>query len=833
MVHYTSQRTTFSYASQHVTITLALMQIGTWSAQVPIHSHKTNASDSPGSFLDTSMTQQDTFANFSILLGGFGPTSGGDDPDITAKEIFWASSRSWKQFISVSANPQTSIEDLRKARKLGWVPVMTMPSNPARQTREHTERGKPLPNMTEAVAAQRSSTMPMKDTILVNTSTVDALGEQKQLVWEYLQEDDSCGTGVAHDLLTARDENIASSALPLSSTYAHQKWTEYLDAAKISTRRDNLSAGFTMSAKFGFPTSAHAVAASGADILILERMNDDVGSLAVGLPFTRGAAAQHGASWGIDFSLWWGVINGCVQDLPADIYVRALLLAYVGGAHIVEMEGCGWMTNATASGGPNAIAHAVDTFGTFVADVLPPSARGVHDARVALVLPTANGWSENPSWARTSGVRWNIADVPLSNRGERGIDGIFSIAYPGTDRFSYFAFPFGLFKNNTFPPPSPFARSAITPTYAPNANRDVLYRTGPLPFGKFSDRNEAHEWMHASNANPALYRPMVDTHWGDIIDVLVNGSVWVNENSSASARIRFPPTHDVIVWTGDGTLPAESATSMRDFIASTGRTLVVAAGTVTPAHESLTGVAFTGGLLAARAWEWLAGSANDSSTLTPTSTPTPERKNEALLVAEVADIARTNVSVVARSVPEGIPLVVRHGVGSGAVITCLVPWFEGSGGMSQLATLVLERVIQQVQPVSIAQPLLAPPLAWTSSVAPLPSTADGGGMEDEPTVQRIVVAANNAGGVWAGALHVEVPSWHVDTHRRCTRAACRVLFSGVSGTNTVECTPSATRVGSDMAWPRERTAGRTVVTASARVDARDVVVFGAWCTAYA
>lgn len=194
--------------------------------------------------------------------------------------------------------------------RLGWVPVMTMPSNPARQTREHTERGKPLPNMTEAVAAQRQSVStvnsPRGVTATRDNHTIAARQSprtgrssketgssaatatltpwlQDTLVWEYVQEDDSCGTGVVHDLLVARDECKATSALPLSSVRASQVWRDYLRDAMLSAHGHNLSAGFTMSAKFGFPTSAHAIAASGADVLVLERMNDDVGSLAVGM----------------------------------------------------------------------------------------------------------------------------------------------------------------------------------------------------------------------------------------------------------------------------------------------------------------------------------------------------------------------------------------------------------------------------------------------------------------------------------------------------------------------------------------------------------------------
>ena len=114
---------------------------------------------------------------------------------------------------------------------------------------------------------------------------------------------------------------------------------------------------------------------------MLERDNDDVGSLTVGMAWLRGAAAQHGTAWGIDLSLWWGVINGCVQDLPASLHLRTMFMAYLSGATLLEIEGCGWLDTDAA---PLPISQAVDTFGSFVQDVLPPSQRGAPMPHITL-----------------------------------------------------------------------------------------------------------------------------------------------------------------------------------------------------------------------------------------------------------------------------------------------------------------------------------------------------------------------------------------------------------------------------------------------------------------
>ena len=165
----------------------------------------------------------------------------------------------------------------------------------------------------------------------------------------------------------------------------------------------------------------------------------------------------------------------------------------------------------------DAISNAVDQFGDFASHALPAWQRGKSDAVVALLLPSDHGWDERPSWANTA-VSWNYADLP-TRRGGRSIDGIFSAAFPGTDRFSYFAFPFGAFGDGgPKDPPSPFARSAITPKYAPD-RADVHYATSPLPFGVFESRQAASAYMKSTMADPSSQRPMVDTRWGGIIDV--------------------------------------------------------------------------------------------------------------------------------------------------------------------------------------------------------------------------------------------------------------------------------------------------------------------------
>ena len=80
----------------------------------------------------------------------------------------------------------------------------------------------------------------------------------------------------------------------------------------------------------GFPGNTHSVAPF-CDIILVERANDDVGSYATSIPFLRGAATQFNIKFGIDLSLWWGVIDGCVgssNSMPGKLHERIMYVVF-------------------------------------------------------------------------------------------------------------------------------------------------------------------------------------------------------------------------------------------------------------------------------------------------------------------------------------------------------------------------------------------------------------------------------------------------------------------------------------------------------------------------
>ena len=153
--------------------------------------------------------------------------------------------------------------------------------------------------------------------------------------------------------------------------------------------------------------------------------NDDVDDLQTAIAFARGASKQYGCKWGIDLSLWWGVIHGCVQNLEPSFHRRNLFISYFSGTQAYRIEGGGLSLNPGTTT-PNKLGEAFDKFFTFASQTHP----GQIETPVAIVLPEDNGWITPPYW-RTNNEAWNYARIPY-RPGDRGIDGFFGAAFPGS-----------------------------------------------------------------------------------------------------------------------------------------------------------------------------------------------------------------------------------------------------------------------------------------------------------------------------------------------------------------------------------------------------------------
>jgi len=583
----------------------------------------------------------------------------------------------------VASRPEVSDAMLEEVRKRGWRAVVTMLAHPGTCARQWKRWNVPVPDA-DAVLARFKRTF----------------GDN--FAWEVFTEDDSAGVAFPGVLLREQPKTYEAAAALFDAYIA-----EAMDAA--NRHRDIERWG-----RSGYVSSVHSLAAQGLDQIMVERANDDVEDLQTAIAFARGAARQFECKWGIDFSLWWGVINGCVHGLPSLFHKRNFYMTYFGGADAVSIEG-GDLLYDLKNGKPHVLGQTLEEFGRFTRSMT----RGEAETPVAVVLPEANGWITPPYW-RTNCEAWNYARIPY-RQGYRGMDAFFAMAYPGSN-YAMDPFPFGRHGSEN-PPASPFALSCVTPEFAPRP--DNVYEAEPvLPFGRYADRNQAREDLYQRSVETSPYRPMADTSWGDIIDVL-----------TASASDHVLCRYKVVVLLGPVRLEKSLKTRLEAYVKQ-GGILLLAAGVAGPNDTDLCGVEIMPELRAGSAWRWEAGAF----------------AREPFRYCPAKATPGANVRILAQTA-NGSPLIARHWLGQGQVYTCMTPWFEGGVAMAGAAERMFDEVIGSVQPVTIE----GLPLSWVSS-----KRRDG----------LIIALANNSDIKWNGLIRVR--------SLEASTTSCRELLTGES-----------------------------------------------------
>lgn len=577
----------------------------------------------------------------------------------------WLSEGGWCTHIS--SRPESTDAMLEEVQRRGWRAVVTMLAHPGTRARQWSAWNLPVPDTDEVITRYKR-----------------LFGGN--FAWEVFTEDDSAGVAFPQTLLREQPKTYAQ-AKTLFDSYVAEVMQE------ANRHRDVERWG-----RPGYASATHALAAQGLDCIMVERANDDVEDLQTGIAFARGAARQFGCKWGIDFSLWWGVISGCVQDLPALYHKRSLYLTYFSGADNVSLEGGDLLYNLEAKK-PFALGQTLDEFGRFLRTV----GRGEAEAPVAVLLPEGHGWMTPPYW-RTTNEAWNYARLPY-RQGYRGVDGFFRTAYPGSG-YAMDPFPFGRYASDKTPA-SPFALSCVTPEYAPYPE-NIFEAEPPLPFGRYADRDAARADVQARHLESSPYRPMGNSRWGDIIDVL-----------TACASKDVLSRYQLVVLLGPVVLDDDLRARLRDYVES-GGILLAAAGVLGPADASFCGLCIEPELRAGRAWRWQS-----------------EREvYEPFRYCPSKTAAGADVEVLAQA-SSGEPLAARNRVGKGYVYTCTTPWFEGAdAAIAEHAVRLLDNVMEGVQPVAVD----GVPVEWLSQRS-----------ADEYTV----VLANNGEGEWSGTVTVK------------------------------------------------------------------------------
>ncbi len=501
---------------------------------------------------------------------------------------------------------------------------------------------------------------------------------------QFFMEDDSAGVGFSAAYLRTPPATHGEAMAMLDG---------YLDVAMQEAR---LFPDVKIWAMAGFAGTSHHYARHGAQGIIVERANDDVDDLQTAIAFARGAARQFDCRWGIDLSLWWGVIHGCVQDLPASLYTRHLWLSYISGAQVFRIEGGDLLVRPD---GPTEVATAIDAFAQIARTITP----GQVDAPVAVILPRDHGWMTPPYW-RTANESWNYARLPY-RQGDRGMDGFFGVAFPGAV-YAQDPFPTGAYQEDD-PPASPFSLACVTPEFAPSPDK-IFNAEPPIPFGKYSNRKEAQRDFLENRIDPSPWRPMGDSRWGDIVDILTD--------DVAADVLQY---YKVIVLLGQVKLEPVLREALTTY-ARAGGSIIIPAGVAGPGDEDLCGVSIQPELRVGRSWQWEnAPAVHEVFRYCPSHIP----ETTAPMTTTLA------------TTPDGHPLAIRHALGKGVVYTCLLPWFEaGNTPIAQVAIRLLDEVVKPLQPVHVE----GPPAAWLST--------------HDAEKHRTVVISNNNDHAWQGVI---------------------------------------------------------------------------------
>ncbi len=572
----------------------------------------------------------------------------------------WLQQRGWCWGVEVPADMKDADFERVTSRNMRAIPQLH--AHPETRAWHWSRRGQSTPNLTECVEKARRF----------------APGSP---LMQMFMEDDSAGVGFSARLLRKKPKSYAK---------AKEMWDQYLDEAMTEVRR---FPDLDVWGMIGFARSAHDYGRHGVDCVIVERSNDDIEDLQTAVAFARGASRQYGCEWGIDLSLWWGVFYGCVPDLNASLYTRHLWQSFLGGSQAYRIEG-GAMHFGPE--GPGTVARAVDDFGSIAKGL----DRGVAETPVAVMLAENHGWM-TPAYWRTRNEAWNYARIPY-RQGDRGVDGIFGAAFPGSV-YAMDPFPLGSYKVDD-PKASPYALSCITEEFAP-APEDAYNAEPPIPFGRHEHRKAAYEDFMAGKKDPSPYRPMGDSRWGDVFDVLTTPAPQETLNR-----------YQVLVLAGQMDHQDSLNARLKAFVEG-GGILVWCAGQATPDDTELTGVAMEPELRVGRAWSWRDGPA----------------QAEAFRYCPAKPVEGTETLA---STPSGDPVVVCRKLGKGSVCTVLVPWYEaGHTPLARVSLFLLDEVIGAVQPVKVE----GTPVQWLST------RGEG---------HRTILVSNNDGAEWKGTVTV-------------------------------------------------------------------------------
>ena len=302
-----------------------------------------------------------------------------------------------------------------------------------------------------------------------------------------------------------------------------------------------------------YSPNAFAAYELGVDVGLLERGVDELGDIATGIAFMRGAGRQYDRPWGIDLSTWRTAADSATSFDAAgtqtggwspSYLLRHMYAAYMAGAHILQIEPTLYYLPGGST--PNPFGLAVKRFADFALRRHPDVGSPV--VPMALMLDAHSGFDTKHGPYNQQNAVW-YQDIAYS-AGDFMIDNFLKLAYPNH------------------------------------------WRHGTLPGAPFSTP-AGYQAFLASGRDPRPYEPMPFTRWGDTFDVTLN--------TATSTSLR---RYKVIALTGDVLIDARLRQILTSWVEA-GGTLVVNVRQATGADEALLGVRLGGAHVRGTTSRWL------------------------------------------------------------------------------------------------------------------------------------------------------------------------------------------------------------------------------------
>lgn len=318
-------------------------------------------------------------------------------------------------------------------------------------------------------------------------------------------------------------------------------------------RQPSASRPCRLAAVTDYSPNAFAAYAFGADVGLLERAIDELGDIATGIAFMRGAGRQYNRPWGIDISTWRTAADSATTfdsrgrqtgGWSLSYLRRHMYAAYMAGAHILQIE-------PTLSYVPheptlNPFGQMVKSFADFALRRHPQV--GTPAVPMALMLDVNSGFDTKHGPYNQHNAVW-YQDIAYSS-GDFMIDNFLKLAYPNH------------------------------------------WRHGTTPGAPFSNPVGYKQFL-AAGRDPRPYEPMPFTRWGDVFDVKLN-----------TATLDSLRRYKVIVLMGDVVIDARLRPVLQSWVQA-GGTLVVNVRQATSADEALLGARLGGTYVSGTASRWL------------------------------------------------------------------------------------------------------------------------------------------------------------------------------------------------------------------------------------